>query len=498
MSKTKVWLTVGVCAAALLALVAALRIAGTSNQEADPVNNLISVQTVAPQKADLANRMDFIGSLTAGENVAVMPKLTAKVTEVHVKAGDQVKAGDLLFVMDTSDLNSQVELAGLALKSAKTSYQLTTEYSLEAQEDGAYLQYDQARDAFKAADDAYDELVKDKKLKIEAMELAIAGSKTALDALLTESWNGLSAEQALASAKKNLSEAETVWIAHGASTAPDDSYYLARQAAQQQLTALEAVKQPYDQAVSALSAYNSALGQASAGREAAKVGYNAASAALDAVSGEARKQQEELAGMQLQQAQINYDSLMDQLGNARVTAPVDGTVLSVSVQQNNYAAPSSPAVMLASGQSMKAVFGLPSRYFGQVQVGDTALVQATGGSVTAAVTEVAPMINPQTGTFSVTAEFANTAGLLSGATAKVTLTTQHAEGVLTLPVDCVRFENNNPYVYLEKQGFAQKTFITLGITDENVYEVTSGLTAADRVISTWHPNLTDGAAVTVQ
>ncbi|MBP0963098.1 MAG: efflux RND transporter periplasmic adaptor subunit, partial [Oscillospiraceae bacterium] len=74
----------------------------------------------------------------------------------------------------------------------------------------------------------------------------------------------------------------------------------------------------------------------------------------------------------------------------------------------------------------------------------------------------------------------------------------HAEGVLTLPVDCVRFEDNRAYIYLEKEGFAQKTFVTLGMTDEAVYEITSGLTAADRVISTWHPNLTDGAAVAVQ
>jgi hypothetical protein len=36
------------------------------------------------------------------------------------------------------------------------------------------------------------------------------------------------------------------------------------------------------------------------------------------------------------------------------------------------------------------------------------------------------------------------------------------------------------------------------MTDEVVYEVADGLDASDRVISTWHPNLTDGAAVAVQ
>ena len=53
-------------------------------------------------------------------------------------------------------------------------------------------------------------------------------------------------------------------------------------------------------------------------------------------------------------------------------------------------------------------------------------------------------------------------------------------------------------VYIAKDGVAAKTFVTLGITDEEVYEVTGGISSADRVIATWHPDLADGAAVAVQ
>ena len=70
--------------------------------------------------------------------------------------------------------------------------------------------------------------------------------------------------------------------------------------------------------------------------------------------------------------------------------------------------------------------------------------------------------------------------------------------MFTVPVDCVRYEDGEPYVYLNKDGVAQKTFISLGITDEEVYEVVAGLNAGDSVISTWHPNLADGVAVSVQ
>ena len=185
MNNKKVWITVGACAVAALALAAALRVAGQTAAVEEPVNSHIPVETVMPQTADLANQMDFVGNLTAGENIVVLPKLTAKVTEVRVKAGDQVKAGDVLFVMDTSDMNSQVELAGLALKSAKASYELTTKYSLEAQEDGAYLQYDQARDAYESAETAYGKLTALIGRKIlQPMRLVVAGKNRELAAAL--------------------------------------------------------------------------------------------------------------------------------------------------------------------------------------------------------------------------------------------------------------------------------------------------------------------------
>ena len=116
MNSKKTAITVAACVCAVVALVAALRISSLSAQPEEAAPNLIAVETVQPQTADLANQMDFVGSLSAGESVAVVPKLTAKVKEVRVKAGDEVKAGDVLYIMDTSDYASQVDLAKLALE----------------------------------------------------------------------------------------------------------------------------------------------------------------------------------------------------------------------------------------------------------------------------------------------------------------------------------------------------------------------------------------------
>lgn len=505
MKNKKTLILVIVCVVALFALVAALRLADRNAEAAEQAAKeaaataVIQVNTVSPKRGDLANEMDFVGGVSSSENVAVLPKMTAKVTDLRVKAGDTVEAGQVLFVMDTSDLSSQVDLVNLALESAQTSYELTTLYSLDAQENSAYLQYDQARDAYESADDAYDELVKDKKKKIEAMEAGILAAQGPLEDYIALCWpdETLTHQQAMLKAQQEYDIANKAWMTAGCPTG-DDPAYKAMNETKDRLNTLSGLMEAYDTAVSTLVTYKQAISQASAGRDAAKTGYNAAKVGHDAVSGDARILQEDLAAMQVRQAQINHASLMDQLNNATVTAPVSGQVLSVSVQENNYATPSAAAIVLGSTDAMKVTFGLPANYFGQVQVGDTAAVEANGKTAAATVTEIAPMLNAQTGTFNVTAEFSAVEGLLPGAMARVTLVTQHAENVLTLPVDCVRFEENKPYVYLEKEGFAQKTFIQLGMTDENCYEVVSGLTAADRVISTWHPNLADGAAVAVQ
>lgn len=496
MNKKKIWITVAVCAAALLALAAALRVAGNSAAQTQPESTTIAVETITPARADLANKMDFIGSLSAGDSVAVLPKLTAKVSEVRVSPGDEVKAGDVLFVMDTSDLQSQADLAALSLDAARLSYELSTGTTLDAQEDAAYIQYDQARDAYELVDDAYDTLATNKKQQTALLEANIAAEKAKFSqAAESTAWAGMTPEKAEATATSDLSKAKKAWAANGC---PDSGeYFDAVSTAEAVLTDVQGLTDDYNAAKAQLSAYESSFTELEANLITAKSAKNLAKVSYDSTT-ESRTLQEKLAAAQLEQAQISYDSVMEQLGYAVVTAPADGRVLSISVSENNYASPSAAAVMLGSTQSMQVSFGLPANYFGQVAVGDSALVEATGGSAAATITEVAPMLDPTSGTFTVKAEFVNTPGFLAGSIAKVTLTTQHAENALTVPVDYVRFEDNQPYVYVLREGVAVKTALTLGMTDEEVYEVLGGLSPSDQVISTWHPNLADGAAVSAQ
>ena len=48
---------------------------------------------------------------------------------------------------------------------------------------------------------------------------------------------------------------------------------------------------------------------------------------------------------------------------------------------------------------------------------------------------------------------------------------------------------------LQTGDTAKKVFIELGVTDGEKAQVVSGLSPADKVISSWHPSLGDGAKI---
>ena len=78
---------------------------------------------------------------------------------------------------------------------------------------------------------------------------------------------------------------------------------------------------------------------------------------------------------------------------------------------------------------------------------------------------------------------------------KLYVTSEKAEGVMTIPVDAVYYENGEPYVYTYSDGKVWQKFIEEGIFDSDILEVKSGLSMDDMVVTTWSSELYDGAEV---
>ncbi|MFO0907151.1 MAG: efflux RND transporter periplasmic adaptor subunit [Isosphaeraceae bacterium] len=74
------------------------------------------------KKLMLPRREAAVGTIRAVYEAVVASKILARVDEVRVKAGQEVKQGDILVVLDKADLKSKIEQAEAAETAAKSKY----------------------------------------------------------------------------------------------------------------------------------------------------------------------------------------------------------------------------------------------------------------------------------------------------------------------------------------------------------------------------------------
>ena len=86
--------------------------------------------------------------------------------------------------------------------------------------------------------------------------------------------------------------------------------------------------------------------------------------------------------------------------------------------------------------------------------------------------------------------------LKPGMFAKIDLILQKDTSVLTLQKQCVMKDNDGYYVYeLTKDTVAQKKYVQVGIIENNTYEITSGLTEDEKIVSIGMDLINDGSKV---
>lgn len=119
---------------------------------ADPV-----VEIASPERRDISLQTALVGKVEPEDVVYVYPKASGEVTEVKIKAGEQVEEGELLCVVDTKQVDSaksSLDAASLALSQAKEELsRQTILYQGGGISEQAYKQY---QDNVKSAQISYD------------------------------------------------------------------------------------------------------------------------------------------------------------------------------------------------------------------------------------------------------------------------------------------------------------------------------------------------------
>ena len=528
----------------LLTLTALLICSGCAPQ-AQPMDMQVVADIRQPQQGSLALSGRFVATVSAAEEVAVMPLVSGQISEVQVQLGQRVEAGQTLARIDD-------DAARLQLNSASASYELSrrsAEQSLGASWDMQVLSANSGMVQLQDSINSYYEQIADARESIAELEEQIDDLEDAKDDFDDESdelSDGMEqAREARTAAQTKymvalqLKNAAELYAAQF-SVAPAQAFdallaadpALAATAAGQGLTSadisetgLTYLKTVFDEADKAYSSLFSLSGAASGGGtgfdtaiaqcesgikqyETAISQYetairtcqqNLATAQQSAALTETQLRQETQAVLdaQLNAAAVGVSSARLALDYYTLTAPIDGVVSAVNVETFDMAAPGYAAFTISNQDSMTVSFSVSQAVRDLLFPGQSVSVEREGLTFEGKIVEIANAAAAYSGLFTVKANVAASGGqLLSGTSVTVTAETYRTDDqALLLPYDAVYYEDDQAYVYCAVEGVARRVEVVVGLYDETTAAIVGGLQPTDLVICSWSPRLRDGAPV---
>ncbi|MBO6147954.1 MAG: efflux RND transporter periplasmic adaptor subunit [Lachnospiraceae bacterium] len=498
---------------------------------AEEAGIVLDVETISPERRSVAISSNFSATVEADSTVTVIPKLSGEVTQKNFEVGDHVNEGDLLFTID--DKSAQIALkqaqatltsaqAGLTAQTAATASAhaqglqtigtiSTTEkqldYAVEQARVGkmqakyayesAQYQAENAEDQLKIAEDNLDN-AKDAKKKAKdtrddlrslqneyrrrartdktAADTWLAGRGYASAASLSSAVT--SAESAYTSAKNSQEQLENnmdilernIRIAENSAGSAELNYYIGGEG-------IELAEKQYEDYE--LYGINSTL-----------YGVNASVVGADSslTNSEASVKQ---AKAGLENAQMN-------LGYTKVSAPVSGTITEINVSLHNMTSPSVEAYVIQSDARNKITFYVAEETRANLAVGNSAIVIKNGAEYNATITLVSDTLDSSTGLFKVEAVLDDDVDtLVNGSDVSIRTVTRESKDALVLPMDCVYYEGEQAFVYVNEGNKAIRRNVSTGISDDRGVEISEGISADDEIVSTWSAQLKDGAEIKV-
>ena len=496
----------------LLLVIVGVALFALRGQTADEAAAAEPGEIVAAFRGDLAESATASGVVSSRQEATLSAASPGIVTELYVRAGDTVAAGDLLVQLDETDLASR-------LTSAQQNLTLQEANLAALQEGAAAADIAAAEAAVQSAASRLTSLLDDPspqdlaswEADIRSQEANVASANASLSATLS-SVDAAAVESAraqVASAEIALRNAEDVNEANPTG-ATDEALADARNelaVAQANLNALLAGPNADDVGASAASVsaaqanldrtlanYDAFLAGATPAQIAnAEAGLAQAQASLDNLLAGPTEEELAIAAAQIEQAQIALVEAEAALADATIRAPFAGIVTAVNFVEGELA--SGPIVTLMATDFVVQL-NVDEIDIGMVAAGQPANVTLETWpeqAITAEVTEIAPRATISSNglvTYEVWLQLGATElPVRAGMTANAEMVTANRDDVLLVPNGAIRAdrENGRYFVNLASQAAdGSTTFteveVTIGLRDNDFTQITSGISAGDELL----------------
>ena len=432
---------------------------------------IVSVNTWEVETSSIRSELSFAGRVRADEHIAVSGRLPAgMVAEVLADVGDFVNAGDILYVLDAVDIQTNVNALTAQLAAAEAG--INAARTGVAQADGAMLQQQilAAQGGVRQAEMALAQT----EASIEQAALGLSHAETTYNTALTAYEN-----------TKVLFEAEVV----------------ARTVMEQAEIGLSGATIGLEQAKNGHYLAELALQQA-------QIGHSQALQAYDLISNEIPTETVRRARDGLAQAIAQRDSLIvnleaatERLDDATVRAPISGVIGSRNIEPHTMLAPAMPPFTIISTDTVSVGVEVTEAIINKITQGQEVQVHIGAASdepFSGTVTTVSPAANERTSTFSIEISVDNSHGLIRpGMFAEVFFVREQADNAIIIPRSSAILTDGGYIVFLAIDGKAQQQYVTTGIDTGTEIEITSGLSTGEALVVTGQQFLIDGVQILV-
>jgi multidrug resistance efflux pump len=344
------------------------------------------------------------GTVEAAE-VLIAPELSGKVTEVLVKEGDQVKAGDVLFRLDDTLLQAQRNVAAAGLETARAAaqtaetasavaqsqYDLTLTAALAEQKANRSADWTATQPAEFAQPAWYFEQAErltSAQNEVTAAQSALEAVRNRLTSVEEKATSGdfISAEKRLMDARAAFEVAQNVLTT--SANADQNLKDSAQKTYDDTLAELNSAQKEYDEAATTSGA--SDVLAARANLRVAQERYDTAqdkvralqTGSLSPKMAAAQKVLDQTlaavaqAKMAAAQAEASLALIDAQINKLTVTSPIDGTVLTRAIEPGEVVMPGSSLMTLSRLSDLTITVYIPEDRYGELALGQTAQITA--------------------------------------------------------------------------------------------------------------------------
>jgi hypothetical protein len=214
------------------------------------------------------------------------------------------------------------------------------------------------------------------------------------------------------------------------------------------------------------------------------------------------------ARIALETSKLELSTLQEDLSliKDQIVSPVDGVITEMTADENYRVNTETTLFKVSDTKNMKVEVSLSDSQIKNVAVGQRVEITSDslpdGEKVEGEVTEISGVATKSTSldesNTTVTIKFNDAKSLRPGATINAVIFYKESKNVIKVPYSAVMNENGKYYVFtVDNNSKVTKKEVKIGTNDDSYYEISSGLSEGDRIISVIDEALKDGEKIKI-